>query len=276
VSAHPDLSALQSPEPVGPGRFAITIPDGWQQGRGAFGGLVIGMLARAIERFEDEPERAIRSITAELGGPALPGPASIVLERQRAGSSVSVVTARLEQPQGEAPGNEVQAHAVAVLGRARRSVVDHCELPTPAPITARPWRDVEPFPWSEAWPPFARHVEFRCTGPMPFSGGPEAIAEGWVRFRETPARRDVAHLAALADGWWPALFSTWTMPRQMATIAYTLQVLGDLDGLDPEAPIFHRARAVASKDGYVVELRELWGEDGRLLALNEQTFVVIR
>lgn len=265
-----DLSALQAPERIAPGRYSIEIPDGWQQGRGAFGGLVIGMLARAIEDFEGEPERAIRSITAELGGPALAGPASIAVERQRAGSSVSVVTARLEQ------AGDVQAHAVAVLGRARRSVVDHCELPPPSAAAMRPWRDVEPFAWSEGWPPFARHVEFRCTGPMPFSGGGEAIAEGWVRFRARPSRRDVAHLAALADGWWPALFSTWTTPRPMATIAYTLQVLAGFDGLDPEAPIFHRARAVASRDGYVVEIRELWGEDGRLLALNEQTFVVIR
>jgi hypothetical protein len=111
---------------------------------------------------------------------------------------------------------------------------------------------------------------------MPFAAGKEPIAEGWVRFRERPARRDVAHLAALADAWWPALFSIWSAPRPMATIAYTLQVLGTLDGLDPDAPIFHRARAVASRDGYAVEIRELWGYDGRLLALNEQTFVVIR
>lgn len=268
-----DLSALQEPTVLGAqgdGRYSIAIPEGWQQGRGAFGGLVIGMLARAIEKSEEDPARAIRSITAELGAPAIPGEATIAVERHRAGSSVSVVTARLEQ------SGDVQAHAVAVLGRARRTMGDHCELVPPASLVQRAWRDVEPFAWSEGWPPFAKHVEFRCTGPMPCSAGQEPIAEGWVRFRERPARRDVAHLAALADAWWPALFSTWSAPRPMATIAYTLQVLDTLDGLDPEAPIFHRARAIASRDGYAVEIRELWGEDGRLLALNEQTFVVIR
>ncbi len=271
-----ELSALQEPTPLGApgdGRFSIAIPDGWQQGRGAFGGLVIGMLARAIELSEGERAqdgRAIRSRTAELGGPALPGDASLTVERPRAGSSVSVLTARLTQ------GDDVRAHAVAVLGRARRTVADHCELQAPAALAARAWREIEPFAWSEAWPPFAKHVEFRCTGPMPFSAGKEPVAEGWVRLRERPARRDVAHLAALADAWWPALFSLWSTLRPMATIAYTLQVLDSLEGLDPEAPIFHRARAVASRDGYAVELRELWGEDGRLLALNEQTFVVIR
>ena len=34
----------------GGGRFVGEIPDGWQQGRGAFGGLVLATLLRAIER----------------------------------------------------------------------------------------------------------------------------------------------------------------------------------------------------------------------------------
>ena len=34
--------------PVGPGVFEATVPDGWQQGRGAFGGRVYGMLARYV------------------------------------------------------------------------------------------------------------------------------------------------------------------------------------------------------------------------------------
>jgi len=28
-------------------------------------------------------------------------------------------------------------------------------------------------------------------------------------------------------------------------------------------------------DGYFLETRELWGEDGRLLAINQQTFAII-
>ena len=64
-------------------------------------------------------------------------------------------------------------------------------------------------------------------------------------------------------------------PRPIGTVAYQLQVVGSLEGLDPEAPLFHRARALATSEGYSSELRELWGEDGRLVALNQQTFVVI-
>jgi acyl-CoA thioesterase len=34
------------------GIFEGEVPDGWQQGRGAFGGLVFGLLARAMERHK--------------------------------------------------------------------------------------------------------------------------------------------------------------------------------------------------------------------------------
>ena len=62
----------------------------------------------------------------------------------------------------------------------------------------------------------------------------------------------------------------------MATIAFTFQPIVRFEGLDPDAPLAFRARLVASADGYGVEYRELWGEDGRLLALNQQTLVIIK
>ena len=48
------------------------------------------------------------------------------------------------------------------------------------------------------------------------------------------------------------------------------------DGLDPEAPLLYRATAPVATDGYCLETRELWSEDGRLVAINHQTFVIIQ
>ncbi len=62
----------------------------------------------------------------------------------------------------------------------------------------------------------------------------------------------------------------------MSTIAFTLQIGEGFEGLDPAAPLFLENRALAEIEGYVVDHRVLWGEDGRLIALNQQTFVVIR
>ncbi len=62
----------------------------------------------------------------------------------------------------------------------------------------------------------------------------------------------------------------------MATVAFTFQPFVRFEGLDPASPLFFRGRLEAMSEGYCVEFRELWGEDGRLLALNQQTFVVIK
>jgi hypothetical protein len=60
----------------------------------------------------------------------------------------------------------------------------------------------------------------------------------------------------------------------MATIAFTFQPFTFAG--DPTAPLAYRARLVASEGGYCVEFRELWSEDGHLLALNQQTMVIIK
>lgn len=62
----------------------------------------------------------------------------------------------------------------------------------------------------------------------------------------------------------------------MGTIAFTFQIADTMDGLAPDAPLFLKAYMLAEHEGYTVEQRELWGEDGRLRALNQQTFAVIR
>ena len=51
------------------------VPDGWQQGRGAFGGLTLAALARAAGDRVDPSERPLRAITAEIPSAVLVGPA---------------------------------------------------------------------------------------------------------------------------------------------------------------------------------------------------------
>ena len=91
-----DFRAASTIVPQGDGRFTWDVPDGWQQGKGAFGGLVIGALARALGACEPEPERALRSISAELCGPMLTGATAIAVTVLRRGRGVTY----LEAPDG--------------------------------------------------------------------------------------------------------------------------------------------------------------------------------
>ena len=248
--------------------FTTSIPAGWQQGRGAFGGLVLGILARALESCVEEPDRTLRTLSGEIIAPVMVGEAQIEVELLRRGSGLSSLYARLLQD------GEVRAHASAIYAKTR--VTDR-ELLTLSPPALTPWPDVEVIPVQEPFGPmFAQWFEYRSTGPFPFSGGTEPMAEGWISSKKTVDRFGAPELIAYIDAWWPTTFAVESGPRPMATIAFTFQLHLDGSTLDPNEPLMFRARTQAAHDGYISELRELWTADGRLVALNPQTFTIIR
>ena len=253
--------------------YELDVVPGWRMGRGAFGGFVVAALIRAIELHTADPARKLRSVTAELPGPVETGVVELAVDTLRRGNNVSTVRAALSQ------GGEIRSHAVAVLAAARGVAGDPPvawnDLSPPA---APAWSDIAPRDIAGRpgpWPEFADHFEYRIVeGATGSDGTPRAL--GWVRPRDPGPRRDAAFIAAVIDAWWPVSFVRFGAARPMATIAFTLDIAGGLDGLDPEAPLLYRATAPVCSDGYMLETRELWGGDGRLVALNHQTFVIIR
>lgn len=255
-----DFATLSAVVPIGDGKFAIDVPDGWQQGRGAYGGYGIACLTRALETVESTSERPLRSLNAELCAPLMPGRAEISIEVLRRGSGMTTVLARTVQE------GTVVAHATALLGRARTGQpYDGLS----APNFQQPYVVM---PQEGPWPRFTRFFEFRIVGAVPFSGSDAAQVETWVRMREPGKTFDTPQLVALADATWPAIFSHLTTVQPMSTISFMLQAFGPWDGLRPDAPIYHRSRVLWARDGHSAEVREIWSEDGRLLALNHQTF----
>ncbi len=259
----PNLAEVTTPIPRGEGSYVLNIPTGWEQGRGAYGGLVMGALARSILLSEQDPERTLRSLTGTLPGPALNGTAILEVQALRRGHGASTWSAMLMQSEG------VAAQVTAVLGKTRPHAPQH----RPSAPNAPDWRSA-PILSSDLpfVPAFARNFEFRPTGPAPFSGGPVPETSGWIQPR-MPVPLGAAEIVACSDVWWPAAFSTENAPRPAATIAFTLELLALPETTDP---LFHRGRVIAQTDGYMVEFRELWSATGQLLALNQQTIVWIR
>lgn len=253
--------------PAEPGVFHAAVPEGWRQGRGAFGGVVIGMLTRAILASESEPARRLRSLTANLCAPALPGPAEIVVSVLRRGVSMTFLDARLMQ------GDAVVAQASAALASARELAPARITAPSPA----RPPRsDVVPLALNDVFhaPEFTTHFEYRCTGALPIGEGVEPVTHGYIREREAPSVVDEAVIVGLLDAWWPTTRSIDGTGRAVATAGYTMQLLTDPRELSPEEPLFYRGVGAASADNYFVEMRELWSGD-RVVAMNQQTFALL-
>lgn len=247
--------------------YILRVRDGWQQGRGAFGGLVLGALQAAMRQHEADTTRLSRTFSGELCGPAMVKEARIVTRVLRRGNNQTNLAATLEQD------GAILAHATGVFAAPRRIA------PSPALTFEAPQQP--PFETARALPmapplgpPFAQHYEYRPTGPLPFSGGSEAIVLGWLIERVPLARVTAAALVARLDAHWPAIFSRETRMRGAATVTYLAEFLCDPSTLDPAAPLFYRGRAVAEAGGYFVEMRELWNKD-QVVALNQQTFALL-
>lgn len=258
--------------------FRLVVEDGWQQGRGAYGGLVIGAMVRAAMVCSADSERIVRSVTAELLGPVLVGTARLVAEPLRQGGGVSAWRVRLLQSEAgcsdEAAGAPLLelCQAVVVFGRVRPGTPswDHTVAPE-----IPDWRSVPVLPLGPPLAPtFTQHFEFRVTGTAPWTSATRATAAGFLRPKRWPGAVDAALIAALADVYWPSALAVFDGPRPTATVTFALECFG-VD-LDFEQPLFHVGRSEVAHEGYAVEDRELWTADGRLVARNHQVFAIIR
>ena len=263
-----DFYAASTPEPISDDTYRWEVPDTWQQGRGAYGGLVLAAMVRAFEASHDEADQPLRTLTAGLTAPVVVGPADIHIEMLRRGNNTASLSGRLIQ------AGELRAHATALFGRRRVDDGDWCELETPV---EGDWREAEEatLPTPPA-PVFTQHLEYRPLTGVPFSGAESREIAGWVRPLEPGGKPDAALLTGMTDAYWPAPVVTFTRPRPIATVSFTMEFLGDFDGLDEGAPVYYRGNSPAARDGYTAEFRELWGADGRLLALNQQTICMIK
>ncbi len=254
--------------PDGDGRFLWHVPDGWQQGKGAFGGLVLGTLLRAMQSAEPDAARRVRSLSGELPAATLAVATEVTAEVLRRGGGTTFVEARARQ------GGATVARASALLAADRLPGSSRGGL-TPPPLP--PPDDIAPLPppaVGSAAPPFTRHYEYRAAPPYPYTGASIAAANGWVRTRAPLAAIDAPAIIGLLDAWWPAALACETRVRPMATVTFTAELLVDPATIDPAAPLAYRARLDGVDRGFSVEVRELW-QGERLLALNQQVFAFL-
>jgi hypothetical protein len=264
-----DFQSASAIHRVSDTRFRAQIPEGWEQGRGAFGGLVLGVLARCMIAVESDTARRLRTITGDICGPVLAGEIEIDVETLRRGANLSNFDARLQQ------GGKVLARASAALGSAR-SASAKPHAPQPPETWPTPWTTFEPLPIEPPLGPvFAQHYEYRSAGPLPFSGGTQARLDAFIREKNCSQALDAPALIALLDSAWPTLYSVEALPRALATISFTAELFRDPGNYSADEPLRFRSQLAALEDGFMTEFRELWhGET--LLALNQQTMALIR
>lgn len=253
-------------------RFLWEVPDGWQQDRGAWGGLVVAAIVNAGRQCD--PAREVRTVSVQIPAPVLTGPQDVTVTPVKQGSSLSVWSVCV-RPAGDGQANAaVVATGTVLTGAPRVPELDTQAWGTAVAPAAPAWEQV---PVVEVGPPmgpvFTRHVEFRVLEGIPFSGG-EATALGYVRMREQQPW-DAATLLGLVDAWWPASLARLPEPHPAATVSFEAHLLVDPAEVPP-VPLRYSSRVLAARQGYTTESRSLWHPDGRLVVENLQSIAIIR
>lgn len=247
----------------GDGRFAGALDEGWYQGRGAYGGLVAAILARAIEA--EHEEQRLRTLHVSFCAPATAGEAEVHVEPIRRGRSVSTARASMRR------ADETIASAVATLAKPRKDKLGYRARPMP-PL--RPPRTVADGPEALYLPAFCAHFELRqALGPAAFSGGAHAYVAGWCRPR-VPTPPSAALVIALLDAWAPAIVATSNEWIGAASVDQTISLLAPLPRVADDAWYAFEARATYAADGYADEEASLFTEDGTPLASARQLIAI--
>jgi acyl-CoA thioesterase len=246
-----------------------SIDASWFQGRGAFGGLLAGLLLSSMEEEVADAARAPRSLTVHFAGPAAEGPYTIATEIVRKGSRVTAATARLSS-----------RGVVSTFGSASfcadRPADTHYGTATMPEVD--PPESLRPFPRDftpGGLPVFLQHLDVRfCGGQMPFSSAAKPGIAAWVKLtRALPVDAAVASL--LIDALPPAICAMFDVRRAVASVDFRIDFFERLPRSRPED--FHLV-SIASRwagSGYTEELRELWTRDGVLLAQCRQLVALL-
>lgn len=262
--------AIQSPHASVMGRaFRWQVPDGWQQGRGAWGGLSIGAMIRAAMLTETDPERRLRTVAIHLCAPTLTGEQTITVAPVRIGTGVSTWAMTLRDAEGRLIGG-----GTAVTGAPRGGGIAGAgdSLGAAVAPAAPAWSEVPEVSTPPPFPRFTQHLCFRVIAGAPLQGGPPHTT-GWIGYRAPESWND-ASLIALSDAWYPVAMVTMTKPLPVATVHFTASLLVDPATLHPHEPLLHHGLICGAYEGLVSEQRRLWAPDGRIVVDSLQTLVV--
>jgi acyl-CoA thioesterase len=250
--------------PLRPGVWSAVCDSAWSAPRGPNGGYLAAIFLHAMVARLADPAREARSLTLHYLRPPADGEVHVEVAVERAGRSVSSLSARLSQD------GRLCVLALAAFAVDFTSAADYA----PAAPGVPPAEEVEPWGPFEGAPPISHRMSFRpALGAPPFSGAPEALTGGWLRFAE-PRAPDAAALAMYSDAWLPAPFPRLTTPIAAPTIDLTIHFRATA-ALGPEDHVLGVFRSTASAGGFFEEDGELWSPDGTLLAQSRQLALML-
>jgi acyl-CoA thioesterase len=252
-------------EPLGEGRWRAACDGAWSTQLGVNGGFIAALVLRAMIAELDDPEREARSLTCHYLRPPEIGEVHIDVARERSGRTLSTLTARVTQ------GDRVCVIAVAAFAVDLPGIVDYAS----APPHAQAPEGVPRLPPPPDVPIVARFDVRPTLGGEPYSGAPDAVTGGWLRFAE-PSPLDAPALAMYADAWLPSPMPRLARPAFAPTVDLTVHFRSPAAAATiADEYVFVAFRSSTSAGGFFEEDGELWSRDGVLLAQSRQLALLL-
>ena len=241
------------------------IPEGWRQGRTAYGGLTAGLsLIAARKQFPDLPP--FRSATINFIGPVAGDPVftSRILRQGRNVTSV--------ETEGTVDGKPVSS--CTFIFAAQRSSTIRVDYPAPdAPLPA----SCELFtpPAAKDFVPgfFDRFDTRLIAGSRPMSGADEGYIRTWSRHRDLSSREGIASLLTLGDVLPPAALPLFKQMGPVSSVNWIFTVLTD-DPKTQEGWWHVETKLTAALGGYSTQVMRIWNTDGQLIAEGMQCVAI--
>jgi len=243
------------------------IDTSWSAPNGPNGGYLAAIVLRALVAELGDAARPARSITCHYLRPPGEGDVRSEVREERAGRSVTALSARLLQD------DRLCVVALAAFAVDRKGAADYAATAPDVPPADAVDVAVPP----EQAPPMVHKFEVRpAIGPRPFWGADEAVTGGWIRLAEAHPV-DAPALAMYADAWLPAPFTRIVAPVAAPTIDLTVHFRAPAVAatLAADTPLLAVFRSTTSAEGFFEEDGEIWSPDGVLLAHSRQLALLV-
>jgi acyl-CoA thioesterase len=247
----------------GDGRYAGRIDPAWSVIRGPNGGYLAAVILRALIAAVGDAERTPRALTVHYLAPAEPGTVAIQVTVERAGKTLTSLSARVSQ------GEQLIALALASFAAPYQGL----SLPTePMPVLPPPEQLAPLSPHSTDAVPFVRQYQYHAAiGDPPLSGAERARVGGWLRLSE-PRLADAPLVAAYTDAWLPSIYPRLRKPAMTPTLDLTIHFRTrlPLEGATPDDFYLAVFESRHAAEGYFEEDGTIWSRSGIVIAQSRQ------
>lgn len=252
-----DRTTHVTPVDGSPGEFAVELDDGWSSLVGVHGGYMCAIAVRGAEA--SAPDRRVRTLTTTFLRTGQVGPATLSVREVRSGRTMSTVVADLVQA-----GRHLTTSRLTLLTDqtgVEWSTPSAPDLPPVAECVAMDGGRVSHF---------ERVDGVLDPASLPFSGGPRARVQGYVRPSEgRPV--DPSWLAMATDWFPPPAFVRLEPPTGGVSIDLTTHVHRPDVELGADGWLTGVFEITTSGGGLAVEHGRIATPDGVLVAESFQT-----